>query len=1032
MSDLKLLQNNPLFSGFSDDELTWLLEAGETRQFGFGDILCTAGEKPGGLIFVMEGAVRLFRGLAGGGEINLGVKKKGECLAEFGAIANVTIDYSARSSGKTRVLLIDRNSINTLFAQSADAQRTETFKKSVLLAAMGGLVATMFGFKPGVSDINTGLVQSIGVKSVKAGEHIVHQGDAADRRLYVVRKGRVLLQLENATETPVNISKVGEGETFGEHSCINKSPQPASAIAETDVVLLIIPHRTVGEIIHLNLDLREVLDQRAQRLIKDISLQKDLIEQGKKSKGSLFLGGKSIAGQRVLKRFSLIEQAEQMDCGATCLAMICKHYGLSISRGKLREMVNTTLEGATLDSLAKVGESLGFNVQGVRCSFDVLSDFELPFIAHWEGYHYVVVHGISKNRVWVADPSLGFVEYTREEFEKGWEGICLQFSFNAEQLEKKKSEHSTTSPWTHFLKLLVPQRKTLILVLLVTFLIELLSLVPPMVVQQILDTVLVYESSQLLFFLIGALVATHFLSQITTLLRAYFFNFIIRKLDYAMVSGFYRHAFALPLSYFITRRTGDIVARFQENEKIRSFLTDSTITTILNVLMLFIYLAVLIGYSMKLTLLLLATVVPLVALTLLVTPKFKKYSREQFATETEAESLLIETLSGAETVKAMGIERPQRMKWERKYLKALGVRYRSAQFEAYVEFFSGLFNAISSIIVLAVGSKMVIDQQLSIGQLMAFNMLSGQVMQRMMELVGMWDEIHDAGVSMERLRDVLDLEPEQSPQELETLIQLPDMQGSIQVENVGFRYPGDNHAPAVLHNVSFNVEAGESIAIVGQSGSGKTTLAKLLIGFFEPQDGGTIKVDGYDLQRIDMGTLRKKVGYVMQSNLLFSGSIAENISLGSDTQDMGRIVEVAKLADAHHFIDKLPNGYEQVVGERGVGLSGGQVQRLCIARALYRDPRILIFDEATSALDTQSEGNIVKNLQEVLQGRTSIVIAHRLSTIRNADRIIVMYAGGIAEMGSHDELIETPGMYYQLIKNQLSPDAVAEETEETA
>lgn len=1027
MSDVSLLRKNALFSDFTEDELSWLVDNSEQHKHGFGDVLYTAGDKPGGLVFVLDGAVRLFRTLGGGGEVSLGIKKKGECLAEFGAIANVTLDYSARSSGKTRILLISSDTINTLLERDADPHRIEIFKKSIALAAMGGLVATMFGFKRGASTINTALVQSIGVKTVSAGERIVQQGDASDRRLYVIRKGRVLMSIENEDAPPTTVSKVGEGETFGEHSCINKSPQPASAIAETDVVLLLIPHQTVNEIIHLNLDLREVLDQRAQRLITDISRQKDLAEQGRKRKGSIFLGGKATAGQRVLKRFSLIEQAEQMDCGASCLAMICKHYGLSISRGKLREMVNTTLEGATLDSLAKVGESLGFNVQGVRCTFDVLSDFELPFIAHWEGYHYVVVHGISKNRIWVADPSLGFVEYSRDEFEKSWEGICLQFTFNAEQMEKKKADQPQVNPWTHFIKLLIPQRKTLGLVLVVTFLIELLGLVPPLVVQQILDTVLVYESSQLLFFLVAALVITHFLSQATTLLRAYFFNFIIRKLDYAMVSGFYRHAFSLPLSYFITRRTGDIVARFQENEKIRSFLTDSTITTVLNVLMLFIYLAVLIGYSIKLTLLLLLTVIPLVGLTLIVTPRFKKYSREQFATETEAESLLIETISGAETVKAMGIERPLRMKWERKYLNSLGVRYRSGQFEAYVEFFNGLFNAASSIILLAVGSKMVINQQLSIGQLMAFNMLSGQVMQRLMELVGMWDEIHDAGVSMERLRDVLDLEPEQSPQEIETLIQLPDMQGSIQVENVGFRYPGDTHAPSVLHNVSFTVEAGESIAIVGQSGSGKTTLAKLLVGFFPPEEGGSIKIDGYDLQQIDKGSLRKKTGYVMQSNLLFSGSVAENISLGADTQDMNRIVEVAKLADAHQFIDNLPNGYEQTVGERGVGLSGGQIQRLCIARALYRDPRILIFDEATSALDTQSEGNIVKNMQEVLEGRTSIVIAHRLSTIRNADRIIVMYAGGIAEIGNHDELVESRGMYYQLVKNQLNPESATAE-----
>jgi ATP-binding cassette subfamily B protein len=271
---------------------------------------------------------------------------------------------------------------------------------------------------------------------------------------------------------------------------------------------------------------------------------------------------------------------------------------------------------------------------------------------------------------------------------------------------------------------------------------------------------------------------------------------------------------------------------------------------------------------------------------------------------------------------------------------------------------------------------------------------------------------------MERLGDVLDMEPEQKPSEAASRVILPDLQGDIALEGVYFRYGGDE-TPYVLENISFAIKPGELVAIVGRSGSGKTTLAKLLVGFYPPTDG-RIVVDGYDMATIDKAYYRAQVGYVMQSNLLFSGTIAENIASGDEAPDRRRIEEVAKMADAHAFIRKLPLGYEQIVGERGVGLSGGQIQRLCIARALYHDPRLLVFDEATSALDTQSESNIITNMHDILQGRTAVIIAHRLSTIMRADKILVLYEGAIVEQGRHDELVERRGMYYQLVQKQLA------------
>jgi ATP-binding cassette subfamily B protein len=329
-----------------------------------------------------------------------------------------------------------------------------------------------------------------------------------------------------------------------------------------------------------------------------------------------------------------------------------------------------------------------------------------------------------------------------------------------------------------------------------------------------------------------------------------------------------------------------------------------------------------------------------------------------------------------------------------------------------------LLNAATTIAILWVGANLVLAREMTIGQLIAFNAFMGSVMGPLMGLVGLWSMLNDAGVAMERLGDVLDIEPEQKPQDLPSRVMLPELQGEISLSGVYFRY-GENDSAYVLENISFDIKPGELVAIVGRSGSGKTTLAKLLVGFYTPTEG-KMSIDGYDLGVVDKAYYRAQIGYVMQSNLLFSGTIAENIASGDDSPDRRRIEEVAKMADAHAFISKMPLGYEQIVGERGIGLSGGQIQRLCIARALYHDPRLLVFDEATSALDSQSESNILGNMHDILKGRTAVIIAHRLSTIMRADKILVLYEGAIVEQGRHDELIQRGGMYYQLVQKQLS------------
>lgn len=999
-----------ILSSFTREEIERLAARAESRFYAFGDPVCAAGDAADGLLVVRAGSVRLFAE-EGGKEISLGVRKEREVVAEMAMLRDYRHEASVRSSGKTELLFIPRAAIEPVLAQNPAAQ---AFVASyVAISSAGGFVTRLFdlGRKVARGELEE-LVRSVGVKRVAAGREILRQDSRDDRRLYVVRQGEVrIVRSEDGVEYP--LATLQQGESFGEKACLLRQEQMASAQAATDTVLLVIPEATVHLILERNPKLREVLEERIRYAERELERQKLLAERRRRPV-TLDLESRPELGERVIRRFPLVEQAEEMDCGAACLAMLCRHHAIPMTLGKLREMANVTTEGATLDSLARVGESLGFVTRGVQCTFDALLGFELPFIVHWEGYHYVVVYGVSKRQVWVADPAVGFRKMGVEEFERGWSGTCLLFTPGPQMVQLAASR----SPWLRFVGYLKPYRKILAHLFMATFVIQVLGVVPPMIIQNVLDGVIVHQNVSLLHLLIAGLIITTLFSQFTATLRAYLANFMVRNMDFAMMSQFFRHTMSLPYAFFAKRKSGDVFARFQENHTIRAFLTESTVTTVLNLLMVFIYFTIMFLYNVRLTLVLIAFVIPIVALTVLVTPKVKNYAREVFATGTDANAMLMETLGGVETIKGMGIERAVRLKWEKKYAKSLEVQYRAQRFNMLVGLVSQLLNAATTVAILWVGATLVLDQQLSIGQLIAFNALMGSVLAPLMGLVGLWSLLNDAGVAMERLGDVLDMEPEQKPEDLASRVVLPELRGEVHLQGVYFRY-GGNETPYVLENINLDIQPGELVAIVGRSGSGKTTLAKLLVGFYPPTDG-RITVDGYDMSAVDKEYYRARVGYVMQSNLLFSGTIAENIASGDENPDRRRIEEVARMADAHAFISKMPLGYEQVVGERGMGLSGGQIQRLCIARALYHDPRLLIFDEATSALDTQSESNIIGNMQEILRGRTAVIIAHRLSTIMRADKIVVLYEGAVVEQGRHEELLERRGMYYQLVQKQLS------------
>ena len=999
-----------ILSPFTRDELERVAEHAESRFFAFGDTVCNVGDPAGGLFIVKSGSVRVFTE-EHGKEISMGVRKEREVIAEIAMLRDYRHESSVRASLKTELLFIPRKVIEPIITRNPAA--LEFVASYVAISSAGGFVTRLFDLRGKVNKTELEeFVRSVGVKRVAAGKDILKQDSKEDRRLYVIRHGEVrLVRTEEGTEYP--LATLRQGDIFGEKACLMRQEQMVTVSAVTDTTLLVIPEKTVHIILERNPKLREVLEDRVRIVERELQRQKKLAERRKRPI-LLDLQSKPELGEKVIRRFPLVEQAEEMDCGAACLAMICKHYSIPMTLGKLRELANVTTQGATLDSLARVGDSLGFSTRGVQCTYESLLGFHLPFIAHWEGYHYIIIYGVSKNHVWVADPAIGFKKMAVEEFERGWSGTCLVFTPGQDMVQLAASR----SPWIRFVGYLKPYKKILAHVFMATFVIQVLGLVPPLIIQNILDGVIVHQNVSLLHLLIVGLVVSTVFAQLMSTIRSFLSSFLVRNLDFAMMSHFFKHTMSLPFSFFAKRKTGDILARFQENQTIRAFLTESTITTMLNLLMVFIYFTIMFLYNVKLTMVLIAFVIPILALTVLVTPKIKYFARESFAASTDAQAFLMETLGGVETVKGMGIERPVRLKWERKYTKALEVQYRAQKFNIWVSLAGQALNAATTVAVLWVGANLVLSRELSIGQLIAFNALMGSVLSPLMGLVGLWNLLNDAGVAMERLGDVLDMEPEQKPQDAPSRVVLPDLQGEIRLENIYFRYGGTD-TPYVLENISLDIKPGELVAIVGRSGSGKTTLAKMLVGFYMPTEG-KIVIDGYDMSVIDKDYYRAQVGYVMQSNLLFSGTIAENIASGDESPDRRRIEEVAKMADAHAFISKLPLRYEQVVGERGVGLSGGQIQRLCIARALYHDPRLLVFDEATSALDTQSESNIIGNMHEILKGRTAVIIAHRLSTIMRADKILVLYEGAVVEQGRHEELVARRGMYYELVQKQLS------------
>lgn len=731
-----------------------------------------------------------------------------------------------------------------------------------------------------------------------------------------------------------------------------------------------------------------------------------------------------------MKSFPVYTQLDAMDCGPTCLRMIAKYHGKHYNLETLRQHSFITREGVSMLGISDAAEYIGFRTSGLMISFEQLvEEVSLPCIVHWNQNHFVVVYDIRKDkkkgyRVYVADPALGLITYDEIDFKKCWlstknededKGAALQLEpgpdfFNRDD-EKENKNHSLR----YFLRYLTPYKSQLIQLVLGMVVISILQLIFPFLTQSMVDIgIRDGNLSFITLILIAQLVI--FVARLSVeFIRSWILLHMNTRINIALISDFLAKLMKLPLRYFDTKMTGDIMQRIGDHSRIESFLTGNSINTLFSFVNFFIFAFVLAYFNLLiLGIFLIGNVLYVIWILF-----FMKYRREldhkRFAQSAGEQSNLIQLITGMQEIKLNNSEKQKRWQWERIQVKLFKISIKGMALEQLQQVGSVFFSQTTNIIVSFIAAKAVVDGQMTLGMMMALTYIIGQLSSPIEQFINFARSFQDAKISLERLNEVHGKEDEEETI-TNKLTVLPDRR-DISIENLSFSYDGADR-DYVLENINITIPHQKITAIVGASGSGKTTLIKLLLGFYEPNKG-TIKIGETPLSIINPHFWRSKSGSVMQDGFIFSETIAQNIAVGEDRVDIDKLRHSVTVANIGEFIDSLPLGYNTKIGMEGNGISQGQRQRILIARAVYKNPEFIFLDEATNSLDATNEKEIMKHLQDFYIGKTVVVVAHRLSTVRDADKIVVLDQGKVVEVGTHQELTQLRKKYYELVKNQL-------------
>jgi subfamily B ATP-binding cassette protein HlyB/CyaB len=695
------------------------------------------------------------------------------------------------------------------------------------------------------------------------------------------------------------------------------------------------------------------------------------------------------------------------DAGLTALVLIARFHGIAADAAQLRH--TAALGGAPFSAtdLVQSARSIGLKARVVVLRIDRLAKAPLPALAFdKEGRHFIIarVDGPKILILEPADPAPRLI--SEADLDDRANGDLILFASRA-----SLSGELARFDFSWFIPAIVKYRRLLLEVLLVSIVLQVFGLVTPLMFQVVMDKVLVNRAFSTLNVVCIALLASGLFEALLTGLRNYVLSHTTNRIDVELGARLFRHLLALPIAYFTSRRVGDTVARVRELENIRSFLTGQALTAVIDLLFSIVFIAVMCLYSVWLTLIVVISLPVYAAISALLNPVLRARLNEKFSRGADNQAFLVETVSGAETVKAMALEPQFTRRWDSQLAAYVATSFRVNTIGNVGQQLIQVVGKLVTVATLFFGAKLVIESRLTVGQLIAFNMMSQHVAAPVLRLAQLWQDFQQVGISMGRLGDILNTRSE-IPASRQAA---PALKGEISFEEVRFRYRPDG--PLILDGITLHIRPGEVIGIVGRSGSGKSTLTKLLQRLYVPEHG-RVKIDGIDLLLADPAWLRRQIGVVLQENLLFNRSVRENIAVTDPGLSLDAVMHAAQLAGAHEFITELAEGYDTIVGEHGSTLSGGQRQRLAIARALVTNPRILIFDEATSALDFETERVIQNNMRAMCVGRTVIIIAHRLTAVRHADHIIALDKGRIVESGTHTELVDKGGYYAHLVSLQ--------------
>lgn len=723
------------------------------------------------------------------------------------------------------------------------------------------------------------------------------------------------------------------------------------------------------------------------------------------------------------KSFPFYKQHDAMDCGATCLRMVSRYYGRYYSLEHLRELTFIGKDGVALIDIADAAEKIGMNTLAAKVGWSRLVEgLPLPMIAHWRQQHFIVVYELTDKYVRVADPAAGKVKLTRDEFLNGWvsdvvdgepNGIILLLETSPTFYEREGEK--TDKSGFGFLFTYLKRYKSLLVQLVLGLLLgSVLSLVFPFLTQTIVDVGINNRDLNFIWLVLLGQIILFFSSTMVEFIRGWIMLHIGTRVNISLVSDFLIKLMKLPVRFFDSKLTGDLLQRISDNHRVEEFLTSSVLSTVFSVFNFIIFGGVLFVYNHTLFLIYGSFTVLYILWVFVFLRKRKELDYKRFDQMAENQSSLIQIISGMQEIKLHNAERQKRWEWERIQAKLYRVSISYLALEQWQRAGGAFLNELKNILITFVAARAVVRGEMSLGMMLAIEYIIGQLNAPLDHMVHFIQAAQDAKISLERLNDIHKKEDEESG---EPRLNILPENGDLTLRNIGFRY-GGQHSPMVLQDINLYIPKGKTVAIVGSSGSGKTTLLKLLLGFYLPTEG-IVQLGDISLQNITGSIWRDKCGTVMQEGFIFNESIAKNIALGEVSIDKKRLLQAVKVANIQQFVESLPLGYNTKIGEDGVGLSQGQKQRLLIARAAYKNPEYMFFDEATNALDAQNELIIMDNLKAFFKGKTVVVVAHRLSTVKHADVIVVLERGKIVEQGTHEELTFQRGLYYNLVKNQL-------------